>query len=75
MKVLKAKRFFLRKSLIGQDQVIEVTFKNGKVAKYNHDAVFEVMKSKLEEMNCWEKYKSYTSSTSIPVPARELLLD
>jgi len=52
MQVLKSKRFVVRKSLIGKNQVIEVTFKNGKVCKYNHDEVFNVMKSKLESMNC-----------------------
>ena len=74
MSVLKSKRFVVRKSLIGKNQIIEVTFKNGKVAKYNHDDVYEVMKSKLETMNCWAKYKSYTSSTSMPVVTRELLI-
>ena len=61
MSILKSKRFVVRKSLIGKNQIIEVTFKNGKVAKYNHDDVYNVMKSKLETMNCWAKYKSYTS--------------
>tara|TARA_R110001606_G_scaffold21705_2_gene75919 strand:- start:2018 stop:2248 length:231 start_codon:yes stop_codon:yes gene_type:complete len=74
MSVLKSKRFVVRKSLIGKNQIIEVTFKNGNVAKYNHDDVYEVMKSKLETMNCWAKYKSYTSSTSMPVVTRELLI-
>ena len=71
---MKSKRFVVRKSLIGKNQIIEVTFKNGNVAKYNHDEVFEVIKSKLEKMNCWEKYKSYTSSSSMPVVTRELLI-
>jgi len=71
---MKSKRFVVRKSLIGKNQIIEVTFKNGNVAKYNHDEVFEVMKSKLEKMNCWEKYKSYTSSSSMPVVTRSLLI-
>ena len=71
---MKSKRFVVRKSLIGKNQIIEVTFKNGNVAKYNHDEVFEVMKSKLKKMNCWEKYKSYTSSSSMPVVTRELLI-
>ena len=74
MSVLKSKRFVVRKSLIGKNQIIEATFKNGKVAKYNHDDVYNVMKTKLETMNCWAKYKSYTSSTSMPVIARELLI-
>ena len=71
---MKSKRFVVRKSLIWKNQIIEVTFKNGNVAKYNHDEVFEVMKSKLEKMNCWEKYKSYTSSSSMPVVTRSLLI-
>ncbi len=74
MSTLISKRFVVRKSLIGKNQIIEVTFKNGKVAKYNHDDVYEVMKPKLETMNCWAKYKSYTSSTSMPVITRELLI-
>ena len=73
-KVMKSKRFVVRKSLIGKNQIIEVTFKNGNVSKYNHDEVYEVMKKKLEKMNCWEKYKSYTSSSSMPVVTRELLI-
>ncbi len=74
MENLKSKRFVVRKSLIGKNQIIEVTFKNGKIAKYNHDSAYEVMKDKLEKMNCWEKYKSYTSSSSIPVSVRSVLI-
>ena len=74
MKTLQSKRFLVRKSLINTDTIIEVTFKNGKTAKYNHDDAFNVMKTKLETMNCWEKYKSYTSSTSIPVVVRSVLI-
>jgi len=74
MENLKSKRFVVRKSLIGKNQIIEVTFSNGKIAKYNHDNAFEVMKEKLEKMNCWEKYKSYTSSSSIPVSVRSVLI-
>lgn len=73
MSNLISKRFVLRKSLIGKNQKITVNFKNGKTVTYNHDKVYEVMKSKLEAMNCWAKYKSYTSSTSVPVIAREVL--
>ena len=73
MSKLNSKRFVIRKSLIGKNQVIEVTFKNGKQVTYNHDEVYEVMKSKLETMNCFIKYKSYTSSTSVPTSVRELM--
>lgn len=71
MNNLKSKRFVVRKSLIGKNQIIEVTFKNGKSVTYNHDKVYEIMKSKLENMNCFLKYKSYTSSTSLPVILRD----
>ncbi len=73
MQNLQSKRFVIRKSLIGKNQVIEVTFKNGKQVTYNHDEVYEVMKTKLETMNCFIKYKSYTSSTSVPTSVRELM--
>jgi len=71
MQNLKSKRFVIRKSLIGKNQIIEVTFKSGKSFTYNHDKVYDIMKSKLETMNCFEKYKSYTSSTSVPVILRD----
>jgi hypothetical protein len=73
MSTLISKRFVIRKSLIGKNQLITVNFKNGKTVTYNHDKVYEVMKSKLEKMACFIKYKSYTSSTSVPVIAREVL--
>ena len=71
MQTLKSKRFVIRKSLIGKNQIIEVTFKNGKSFTYNHDKVYEIMKDKLENMNCFKKYKSYTSSTNVPVVIRD----
>jgi len=71
MQNLQSKRFVVRKSLIGKNQIIEVTFKSGKSFTYNHDIVYELMKDKLSSMNCFEKYKSYTSSTSVPVVLRD----
>ena len=74
MQTLKSKRFVIRKSLIGKNQIIEVTFKSGKTFTYNHDFAYEIMKDKLEKMNCFEKYKSYTSSTNVPVVLRDKTL-
>ena len=68
--VIQSKRFVVRQSLVGKDATIEVTFKNGKTATYNHDKVFSLMKDKLEEMACWTKYKSYTSSNKLPLSVR-----
>jgi len=67
---MKSKRFVLRKSLIGSNQMIEVVFKNGNKAIYNHDKAYEIMKDNLNKMNCWEKYKSYTCTNNIPVVLR-----
>ena len=73
MSNLISKRFVIRQSLVGKNQDITVNFKNGKTVTYNHDKVYEVMKSKLTTMPCFLKYKSYTSSTSVPVIAREVV--
>ena len=72
--VIESKRFVIRQSLVGKNAVINVSFKNGKTAKYNHDSVYEIMKDKLAEMPCFIKYKSYTASNNVPVVARETLL-
>ena len=69
---INSKRFVIRKSLIGKNAIITVNFKNGKTATYSHDKVYEVMKEKLEQMNCFIKYKSYTASNNIPLVAREI---
>ena len=74
MSVLKSKRFVVRKSLVGKNQLIEFTNKKGETYTYNHDKVFEVMKSKLETLPCWEKYKSYTASNNIPKVCRDIEL-
>jgi len=71
MSVLKSKRFVIRTSLIGKNQVIEVTFKNGNTVKYNHDLAYDIMKPVLEKLECFKKYKSYTSSNNIPVILRD----
>jgi hypothetical protein len=74
MQNLQSKRFLIRKSLIGKNQIIEVTFKSGKTAIYNHDLAYEIMKDKLDNMACFIKYKSYTSSSSMPVILRDKTL-
>jgi len=68
---LTSKRFVVRQSLLGKNTNITVTFKNGNTVTYSHDKAFAIMKSALESMNCWEKYKSYTASNNIPKVLRE----
>ena len=70
-KVMKSKRFVVRKSLIGKNQVITFTTKKGKEVTYNHDKVYEIMKSTLENLPCFQKYKSYTATNNIPLVLRD----
>ena len=74
MNILKSKRFVVRKSLVGKNQVIEFTNKKGNTVTYNHDKVYEVMKSKLETLPCFQKYKSYTATNNIPLVLRNMKL-
>ena len=74
MSKLNSKRFVIRKSLIGKNQIISFTNKKGIEITYNNDIVYEVMKDKLNNMNCFNKYKSYTSSNNIPVMLRNMEL-
>ena len=70
VKTLKSKRFVVRKSLIGKNQIITFVNKKGDEITYNHDIVYNLMKEKLETLPCWEKYKSYTATNNIPLVCR-----
>ena len=71
---IKSKRFVIRKSLIGKNQVITFTNKKGEVVKYNHDVAYNIMKDKLENLACFIKYKSYTATNNIPTILRDKAL-
>ena len=68
--VLKSKRFVVRQSLIGKNQVIEFTNKKGDTYTYNHDVAYKLMKSNLDKLACFAKYKSYTATNNIPTVLR-----
>lgn len=70
MSTLISKRFVIRKSLIGKNQIISFTNKKGITIEYNHDIAYEIMKDKLNSMNCFTKYKSYTATNNIPTILR-----
>ena len=67
---LKTKRFVIRKSLVGKNQVISFTNKKGVNVKYNHDVAYKLLKSTLDNLPCFAKYKSYTATNNIPVALR-----
>jgi len=70
LNVVESKRFVIRKSLVGKNQVIKFTNKKGETVKYNHDVAYTLLKSNLEKLACFAKYKSYTATNNIPVALR-----
>ena len=63
---LTTKRFVIRKSLIGQNQVITFTNKKEETFEYNHDEVFANNQERLLSMKCFNEYGSYANSNKIP---------
>ena len=72
MSNLISKRFVIRKSLLGNNTVIAFTNKKDITFTYDHDEIYTKFQSKFEEMNCFQKYKSYTNSNTVPKFCREL---
>ena len=68
---IESKRFVVRKSLIGKNQLITFTTKTGDKVTYNHDKVYSLLKSKLESLPCFAKYKSYTATNNNPTILRD----
>ena len=63
--------FKISKKLIGTNTKIKFVNKTKNIEfEYDHDTVYDAMKTKLETLNCWNKYNSYTSSNSIPTLAK-----
>jgi hypothetical protein len=72
---MTTKRFVIRKSLIGKNEVITFTNKKGEQVKYNHDEVYNTHKDRFESMNCFQKYKSYTNTNTMPLFCRDMNLN
>ena len=66
------KRFVIRKSLIGKNEIITFVNKKGDKVKYNHDEVYNAHRERFEAMNCFAKYKSYTNTNNMPAFCRDL---
>ena len=69
---LTSKRFVIRKSLIGENAVITFTNKKDITFTYDHDEVYSTFQEKFESMKCFQEYKSYTNSNTVPAFARNL---
>tara|TARA_R100000655_G_C2910874_1_gene180548 strand:+ start:97 stop:333 length:237 start_codon:yes stop_codon:yes gene_type:complete len=69
---LTTKRFIIRKSLLGSNTIINFTNKKGEKWQYDHDEIYSTFQEKFESMACFQEYKSYTNSNTVPKFCREL---
>ncbi len=69
---ITTKRFVIRKSLIGKNTIITFTNKKDQTFTYDHDEIYSTFQEKFENMNCFQQYKSYTNSNTVPKFCREL---
>ena len=69
---LTTKRFVIRKSLIGTNTIITFTNNKNITFTYDHDEIYSTFQEKFESMPCFQEYKSYTNSNTVPKFCREL---
>jgi hypothetical protein len=69
---LTTKRFVIRKSLLGNNTVITFTNNKNITFTYDHDEIYSTFQEKFETMQCFQNYKSYTNSNTVPKFCREL---
>ena len=69
---LTTKRFVIRKSLIGENAIITFTNNKDITYTYDHDEIYSTFQEKFESMKCFQEYKSYTNSNTVPAFARNL---
>ena len=69
---LTTKRFVIRKSLLGTNTVITFTNKKDQTFTYDHDEIYSTFQEKFESMPCFQEYKSYTNSNTVPKFCRDL---
>ena len=67
---LTTKRFVIRKSLLGKNIIISFENKNKELCVYTHDEVYNNHKERFDNMNCFNKYGSYTCTNNLPTFAR-----
>lgn len=69
---ITTKRFVIRKSLIGTNTVISFTNNKNVLMTYDHDKVYNQLKTKFDLMPCFAKYGSYTNTNNLPAFVRAL---
>ncbi len=69
---LTTKRFVIRKSLLDTNTVITFTNSKNVTFTYDHDEIYSIFQEKFESMPCFQEYKSYTNSNTVPKFCRDL---
>ena len=69
---ITTKRFVIRKSLLDTNTVITFTNNKNITYTYDHDEIYSTFQEKFESMPCFQEYKSYTNSNTVPKFCREL---
>ena len=69
---LTTKRFVIRKSLLDTNTVITFTNNKNITFTYDHHEIYSTFQEKFESMPCFQEYKSYTNSNTVPKFCREL---
>ncbi len=66
------KRFIISVNGIKNNVTNEFTNKKNETFIYNQSVVYNQLKDKFDNMNCFQKYKNYTSTNNVPVFVRNL---
>ena len=69
---ITTKRFVIRKSLLGTNTIITFTNKKNITFTYDHDEIYSTFQEKFESMPCFQLYKNYTNSNTVPKFCRDL---
>jgi len=65
-------RFVISVNGIKNKTTNEFVNKKGERFIYNQHVIFTQLKEKFENMNCFKKYKTYTSTNNLPTFVRNL---
>ncbi len=65
-------RFVISKNGIKNKITNEFVNKKGERFVYNQFVIFTQLKERFENMECWNKYSTYTSTNNLPTFVRNL---
>jgi len=66
------KRFVISKNGIDNKITCEFTNKKNEKFIYNQFTIYKQLKDKFDNMECFQKYKTYTNTNNLPKFVREL---